>query len=147
MAPEPGLVGHNDNEDVLLNISKNEGGGDSNPKKNIGAPEPNQSDDPNVAATAADPAPPLYRVYFVLFLLILAYCAKYFCTSCMYVAQDLFLPDQNVSELELSWMFVFGYDGSTVATGGYQQHNKKPWVEIGGTNLHPGFLHCIVCID
>jgi sugar phosphate permease len=48
-------------------------------------------------------------VYFYLFSLILAYFAKYFCTSFLYVVQPLWRKDQNIAQSNLAHMFIFGY--------------------------------------
>jgi len=48
-------------------------------------------------------------VYFYLFALILAYFAKYFCTSFLYVVQNLWRKDQDIAQQDLAHMFIFGY--------------------------------------
>jgi len=76
---------------------------------------------------------PMWRVYMVLVLLILAYCGKYFCTSCMYVAQDLWQPDQNITSVQASWMFVFGYLASMIGKA-----VAGPWSDIYGGKIVMG---------
>jgi len=48
-------------------------------------------------------------VYFYLFALILAYFAKYFCTSFVYITQNLWMKDQNIAQSDIAHMFIFGY--------------------------------------
>jgi len=69
----------------------------------------------------------------VLFLLILAYCGKYFCTSCLYVAQDLWMPDQNITPVQASWMFVCGYIASMAGKA-----VAGPWSDIYGGKIVMG---------
>lgn len=76
---------------------------------------------------------PMWRVYMVLVLLILAYCGKYFCTSCIYVAQDLWVPDQNITTVQASYMFVFGYIASMVG-----KTVAGPWSDIYGGKIVMG---------
>jgi len=52
------------------------------------------------------------KVLMILIFLMVAYTGKYFCTSCQYVVQNLWLKDQEVSALALSYMFTGGYVGS-----------------------------------
>ena len=52
--------------------------------------------------------------YFYLFALILAYFAKYFCTSFLYIVQNLWKADQNIAQSDLAHMFIFGYCMSMV---------------------------------
>eukprot|EP00756_Hemistasia_phaeocysticola_P032893 Hpha_TRINITY_DN16435_c1_g10::TRINITY_DN16435_c1_g10_i1::g.162515::m.162515 len=56
----------------------------------------------------------LPKVCLVLALLILAYCGKYFCTSCLYIVQVLWKEDQSISDTEASFMFVGGYVASMI---------------------------------
>jgi len=49
------------------------------------------------------------KVYFYLGALILAYFAKYFCTSFLYVVQSLWRKDQNISRGDLAHQFILGY--------------------------------------
>lgn len=60
------------------------------------------------AATKAHAANPCL-VYFYLLALILAYFAKYFCTSFLYVVQTLWLKDQHISKTDLAHQFILGY--------------------------------------
>merc|ERR1711865_57604 len=48
-------------------------------------------------------------VYFYLFALILAYFAKYFCTSFLYVVQALWRKKEDIAHADLAHMFIFGY--------------------------------------
>jgi len=54
------------------------------------------------------------KVYFYLGALILAYFAKYFCTSFLYVVQSLWRKDQNISRGDLAHQFILGYVMSMV---------------------------------
>jgi len=49
------------------------------------------------------------KVYFYLFALILAYFAKYFCTSFLYVVQALWRKDQDISKQDIAYQFILGY--------------------------------------
>lgn len=57
---------------------------------------------------------PLWKASIVLALLILAYCGKYFCTSCLYVVQTLWQDEENISNAEASYMLVLGYVASMI---------------------------------
>lgn len=48
-------------------------------------------------------------VCFYLFSLILAYFAKYFCTSFLYVVQSLWVDAENIDKTWLQTMFICGY--------------------------------------
>jgi len=48
-------------------------------------------------------------VYFYLGALILAYFAKYFCTSFLYVVQALWLKEEHISKADLAKQFILGY--------------------------------------
>jgi len=48
-------------------------------------------------------------VYFYLASLILAYFAKYFCTSFLYVVQSLWCKDQGITHPGLARLFILGY--------------------------------------
>eukprot|EP00747_Dinoflagellata_sp_TGD_P164922 gnl/TRDRNA2_/TRDRNA2_185533_c0_seq1.p1 gnl/TRDRNA2_/TRDRNA2_185533_c0~~gnl/TRDRNA2_/TRDRNA2_185533_c0_seq1.p1 ORF type:complete len:473 (-),score=65.59 gnl/TRDRNA2_/TRDRNA2_185533_c0_seq1:320-1738(-) len=50
-----------------------------------------------------------FTVYFYLTSLILAYFAKYFCTSFLYVVQSLWRKDQGITRPELGHQFILGY--------------------------------------
>jgi len=58
---------------------------------------------------------------------------RYFCTSCLYVAQDLWTPDQNISAVQASWMFVFGYVASMVGKA-----CAGPWADLYGGKIVMG---------
>jgi sugar phosphate permease len=60
------------------------------------------------AATRFHAERPL-TVYFYLAALILAYFAKYFCTSFLYVVQPLWRKDQGISHSDLAHQFILGY--------------------------------------
>jgi len=55
-----------------------------------------------------------YKVYFYLFALILAYFAKYFCTSFLYITQKMWQRNQKISDTDLSTLFILGYCMSMV---------------------------------
>jgi len=48
-------------------------------------------------------------VYFYIGALILAYFAKYFCTSFLYVVQAIWTKDQDISHTDINHLFVIGY--------------------------------------
>jgi len=48
-------------------------------------------------------------VYFYLASLIMAYFAKYFCTSFLYVVQNLWRKDQEIAKADLAHQFILGY--------------------------------------
>jgi sugar phosphate permease len=50
-----------------------------------------------------------FLVYFYLGSLILAYFAKYFCTSFLYVVQALWRKDQHIAHADLAHQFILGY--------------------------------------
>jgi len=59
------------------------------------------------AATAYEESP--FRTWFYICALILAYFAKYFCTSFLYVVQSLWRKDQDIARTDLAHMFICGY--------------------------------------
>eukprot|EP01062_Namystynia_karyoxenos_P082656 TRINITY_DN9349_c0_g1_i1.p1 TRINITY_DN9349_c0_g1~~TRINITY_DN9349_c0_g1_i1.p1 ORF type:complete len:588 (+),score=167.67 TRINITY_DN9349_c0_g1_i1:82-1764(+) len=50
-----------------------------------------------------------WSVYLVLLLLSVGYFGKYFCTTCMYVVEELFMDDTGVGHRKMSFMFSLGY--------------------------------------
>jgi len=54
------------------------------------------------------------KTWFTICALILAYFAKYFCTSFLYVVQNLWRQDQNIARTDLAHMFICGYCFSMV---------------------------------
>jgi len=54
------------------------------------------------------------KTWFTLCALILAYFAKYFCTSFLYIVQNLWRKDQDIARTDMAHMFIFGYCFSMV---------------------------------
>jgi len=54
------------------------------------------------------------KVYFYLGALILAYFAKYFCTSFLYVVQSLWVSDQEIDKKYVQLLFICGYGMSMI---------------------------------
>jgi len=50
-----------------------------------------------------------FKVWFYLAALIMAYFAKYFCTSFLYIVQALWLKDQQITKQQIAYQFILGY--------------------------------------
>jgi hypothetical protein len=83
-------------------------------------------------------------VYFYLFALILAYFAKYFCTSFLYVVQALWMKDQGIGKPSIQTMFIFGYGMSMIG-----KRAAGKWCDAwGGKNVQMlslcAYIPCVI---
>jgi sugar phosphate permease len=83
-------------------------------------------------------------VYFYLGALILAYFAKYFCTSFLYVVQALWMKDQHIGKPSIQTMFICGYGMSMIG-----KRAAGKWCDAwGGKNVQMlslgAYIPCVI---